>query len=155
MVTTGTVSYTFDNADRRTTMTAVGTTTAYSFDRSSVLTGVKTGTQEVSFSLDAVGRQKTPALPGGITRTTDYDKADTITSVVYKRGGQALCGLNYTLDNRGLQARLGGTLAQHRHPRCRGRLCLRQGQSGHDLQRPELHIRQQSQLKNNGVRACA
>ncbi|MFB7215581.1 polymorphic toxin-type HINT domain-containing protein [Streptomyces sp. NPDC056255] len=107
----GTVSYDYDAADRRKTMSAGGQTTSYGFDKSSILTSVTSGTQQVGFGLDAVGREKTATMPGGITRTTGYDKTGTIKSIAYAQGTSSIGDLNYTRDERGLQTGLTGTLA--------------------------------------------
>ncbi|WP_159392844.1 RHS repeat-associated core domain-containing protein [Streptomyces cyaneogriseus] len=109
---TGTVSYDYDNADRRTLMTASGTSTTYGYDKSSILTSVKTGTQEVTLGLDAAGREKSAALPGGITRTTGYDTTGVIESLTYAQGTKAIGDLTYTRDVRALQTGLTGSLAK-------------------------------------------
>ncbi|MEV0488467.1 hypothetical protein AB0I69_48690 [Streptomyces sp. NPDC050508] len=80
---TGTVNYGYDAGDRRTTMTAAGTSTTYGYDTSDILTSVTSGTEQVTFGLDAAGREKTASLPGGITRTTGYDTTGVITSIAY------------------------------------------------------------------------
>ncbi|MFF7717534.1 RHS repeat-associated core domain-containing protein [Streptomyces sp. NPDC007988] len=110
---TGTVGYGYgyDAADRRREMTAAGTTTTYGYDKSSTLTSVTSGTQNVAFGLDAVGRQKTATLPGGITRTTGYDKTGITSTIAYTRGTATIGDLTYTRDARGLQTGLAGTLA--------------------------------------------
>ncbi|MFJ7195342.1 MULTISPECIES: RHS repeat-associated core domain-containing protein [unclassified Streptomyces] len=108
---TGTVGYDYDAADRRRTMTAGGRTTSYGFDTSGILTSITSGTQEIGFELDAVGREKTATMPGGITRTTGYDKTGTITSIAYARGAGNIGDLNYTRDERALQTGLSGSLA--------------------------------------------
>ncbi|MFJ6943304.1 RHS repeat-associated core domain-containing protein [Streptomyces wuyuanensis] len=108
---TGTVGYGYDAADRRREMTAAGTTTTYGYDKSDILTSVTSGSQNVAFGLDAVGREKAATLPGGITRTTGYDKTGTITGITYTRGTDAIGDLTYTRDIRGLQTGLTGTLA--------------------------------------------
>ncbi|MFI6697850.1 RHS repeat-associated core domain-containing protein [Streptomyces sp. NPDC050509] len=112
---TGTVGYDYDAADRRTQMTAsgtpAGTTTRYGYDASSILTSVTTGNQTVAFALDAVGREKTATLPGGITRTTDHDKTGTTRAISYARGTAPMGDLTYTRDERGLQTGLTGSLA--------------------------------------------
>ncbi|MFD7865554.1 RHS repeat-associated core domain-containing protein [Streptomyces sp. NPDC059783] len=107
----GTVAYTYDAADRRKTMTAAGQTTTYGFDKTSILTSVTTGTQTVGFGLDAVGREKTATLPGGITRTTGYDKTGTVKSIAYAKGATTIGDLIYTRDDRTLQTGLTGSLA--------------------------------------------
>ncbi|MFJ5548125.1 RHS repeat-associated core domain-containing protein [Streptomyces sp. NPDC093225] len=108
---TGKVTYTYDAADRRTGMTAAGTTTTYTYDTSDLLTGLKTGTEPITFTLDKAGREKTAALPGGITRTTGYDKAGQIATLAYTRGTAQVGDLKYTRDARGLQTALTGSLA--------------------------------------------
>ncbi|MFJ6053282.1 RHS repeat-associated core domain-containing protein [Streptomyces sp. NPDC092307] len=108
---TGTLAYSFDNADRRTTMTAASITTTYGYDKSSTLTSVKTGNDEVTFGLDTAGREVTASLPGGITRTTGYDKTGVTKSIVYARGARTIGDLVYTRDTRSLQTRLTGSLA--------------------------------------------
>ncbi|WUW19284.1 polymorphic toxin-type HINT domain-containing protein [Streptomyces sp. NBC_01463] len=108
---TGTVGYTYDAADRRETMTADGQTTTYGFDKTSILTSVTTGTQTIGFGLDAVGREKTATMPGGISRTTGYDKTGITKSVAYAKGTTPIGDLNYTRDARALQTGLTGTLA--------------------------------------------
>lgn len=108
---TGTVSYDYDAADRRREMTAAGKTTLYGYDTSGILTSVTSGDQAVTFGLDAVGREKTAALPGGITRTTTSDKTGTIKSIGYAKGAAGIGELAYTRDVRGLQTGLSGGLA--------------------------------------------
>ncbi|WP_326766066.1 polymorphic toxin-type HINT domain-containing protein [Streptomyces sp. NBC_01591] len=108
---TGTVAYVYDAADRRKEMTAAGRTTLYGYDTSSILKSVTSGDQAVTFGLDAVGREKTAALPGGITRTTTLDKTGTIKNISYAKGAADIGDLSYTRDLRGLQTGLSGTLA--------------------------------------------
>ncbi|MFF1919425.1 RHS repeat-associated core domain-containing protein [Streptomyces sp. NPDC058221] len=107
----GTVGYDYDAADRRKTMTAGGQSTGYGFDKAGILTSVTSGTQEVGFGLDAVGREKTATMPGGITRTTGYDKTGTVKSIAYAKGATSIGDLNYTREARALQTGLTGSLA--------------------------------------------
>ncbi|MFJ4967139.1 RHS repeat-associated core domain-containing protein [Streptomyces sp. NPDC088729] len=107
----GTVSYVYDAADRRREMTAAGKTTLYGYDTSGILTSVTSGDQAVTFGLDAVGREKTAALPGGITRTTTLDKTGTIKNIGYTKGTAGIGDLTYSRDVRGLQTGLSGGLA--------------------------------------------
>ncbi|WP_405851451.1 polymorphic toxin-type HINT domain-containing protein [Streptomyces sp. NBC_01369] len=107
----GTVSYEYDAADRRKTMTAGGQTTSYGFDMAGILTSITSGTQEIGFELDAVGREKTATMPGGVARTTGYDKTGTITSIAYAQGTSNIGDLHYTRDERALQTGLTGSLA--------------------------------------------
>ncbi|MFJ9432553.1 RHS repeat-associated core domain-containing protein [Streptomyces sp. NPDC101490] len=108
---TGTVTYTHDDADRRTGTEAAGVVTTYGYDRSSFLKSVKTGTQEVTFTPDALGRERTATLPGGIVRTTGYDAAGSVTSIGYARGATPVGDLAYARDARGFTAGLSGSLA--------------------------------------------
>ncbi|MER6999031.1 RHS repeat-associated core domain-containing protein [Streptomyces sp. NPDC000410] len=108
---TGTVGYDHDAADRRKEMTAAGTTTTYGYDKSDLLTRITTGAQNITFGLDAVGREKTATLPGGITRTTGYDKTGIIQDIAYTRDTSTIGDLTYTRDARGLQTGLTGSLA--------------------------------------------
>ncbi|MFD8315515.1 RHS repeat-associated core domain-containing protein [Streptomyces sp. NPDC059694] len=108
---TRTVSYVYDAADRRREMTAAGKTTLYGYDTSGILTSVTSGDQAVTFGLDAVGREKTAALPGGITRTTTLDKTGTIKNIGYTKGTAGIGDLSYSRDVRGLQTGLSGGLA--------------------------------------------
>ncbi|OWA20887.1 hypothetical protein B9W61_25825 [Streptomyces sp. CS057] len=108
---TGTVAYVYDAADRRKEMTAAGITTKYGYDNSGILKSVASGTQAVTFGLDAVGRERTASLPGGITRTTDLDKTGTVVGISYDKGSVGVGNLAYKRDSRGLQTGLSGTLA--------------------------------------------
>ncbi|MFH8692789.1 RHS repeat-associated core domain-containing protein [Streptomyces anulatus] len=108
---TGTIAYDYDAADRRSEMTAAGKTTLYGYDTSGILTSVTSGDQAVTFDLDAVGRENTAALPGGITRTTTLDKTGTIKNIGYAKGAAGIGDLTYTRDVRGLQTGLSGGLA--------------------------------------------
>ncbi|MFG3044351.1 RHS repeat-associated core domain-containing protein [Streptomyces sp. NPDC048241] len=109
---TGTVGYDYDAGDRRTKMTAAGASTVYAWDRSDVLASVTSGSQKVTFGLDAVGREKTASLPGGITRTTGYDTTGAVKSIAYAQGAKTIGNLSYTRDERALQTGLTGTLAK-------------------------------------------
>ncbi|MEV7090535.1 RHS repeat-associated core domain-containing protein [Streptomyces sp. NPDC093085] len=112
---TGTVGYSYDAADRRTEMTPSGTpaapTTRYGYDAAGILTSVTTGDQAVTFALDAVGRERSATLPGGITRATTYDKTGTTQAIAYARGSTPIGDLTYTRDERSLQTGLTGSLA--------------------------------------------
>lgn len=108
---TGAVGYTYDAADRRETMTAGGATTTYGYDRSSILTSLTSQSRQVTFHLDATGREKSADIPGGFTRTTGIDKTGVIQSIAYTQGTKNIGQLTYTRDERGLQTGLTGSLA--------------------------------------------
>ncbi|WP_329127177.1 polymorphic toxin-type HINT domain-containing protein [Streptomyces sp. NBC_01465] len=108
---TGTVTYGYDSDGRRASLAAAGVTTTYGYDKSSALTSLTTGSDQIVFGLDAVGRQKTAALPGGFTRTTDYDKTGNTKNITYTRAGATVGTLAYGRDERSLQTSLTGNLA--------------------------------------------
>lgn len=108
---TGAVGYTYDAADRRETMTAGGATTTYGYDRSGILTSLASQSRQVTFHLDATGREKSADIPGGFTRTTGIDKTGVIQSITYTQGTKNIGQLAYTRDERGLQTGLTGSLA--------------------------------------------
>ncbi|MFP8883822.1 RHS repeat-associated core domain-containing protein [Streptomyces mangrovi] len=109
---TGTVTYAYNTADQRTEMAAAGVTTAYGYDDSGILTTLTSGTDTITFTLDAAGREKTATLPGGWSRTTDLDTTGTITGLTYTHDGTTTGNLAYTRDTRGLQTSLTGSLAK-------------------------------------------
>ncbi len=64
----GEVSYGYDNARRRTSMTVVGQPAAasYAWDNANRLTGITQGSASVSFNYDSASRRTTLTLPNGI-----------------------------------------------------------------------------------------
>lgn len=69
------VSYTYDAADRRATMTVAGqTAVAYTFDNADRL-GITQGGASVALAYDHANRRTSLTLPNGIVGTTTYDAA--------------------------------------------------------------------------------
>ena len=88
----GTVSYTYDNADRRETMTVAGqTAVSYTFDNANRLTQIsQCGTGTVGFTYDNADRRTLLTLPDGATQAYVYDNGGLgdshVTSMTYKDG---------------------------------------------------------------------
>ena len=63
----GTVSYTYDAASRRATMTVAGqTAVSYTFDNADRLTGVTRGGASVTIAYDDADKRTSLTLPNGI-----------------------------------------------------------------------------------------
>jgi RHS repeat-associated protein len=110
---TSTVTYTYDAAGRRTTMTVAGQpATAYSYDAAGRVTGVSRDAASVSLAYDAAGRRTALGLPNGVVVESTYDAASQVTGLTYRTGTSPLGTLTYTYDARGHRTAVGGTLAR-------------------------------------------
>jgi len=109
----GGVSYTYDAADRRQSMT-VGSLApvAYAYNKADQLTGITQGTSSVGFTYDGVGRPKTFTLPDSIVQTYGYDEANEVTSIAYTKGATTLGDLAYGYDAVGRRTALWGSYAR-------------------------------------------
>ncbi len=107
------VSYTYDLAQRRQTMTASNQAqTAYSYDNDDNLISETRGTQAVGFVYDADGRPETITQPNSVTISYGYDADSHPTSINYSStGGGNLGNLTYGYDQDGRVNSFGGTLA--------------------------------------------
>jgi RHS repeat-associated protein len=102
------VSYTYDNAQRRLTMTAgLQPQTSYSYDSANRLLGISQGSQSVTIVPDSDGRPSTVTLPNGVTVSYGYDARSLVTSISYG----SLGGLTYAYDADGRRVSMGGSLA--------------------------------------------
>ena len=109
----GTVSYTYDAAGRRATMSVPGQpTTVYAYDAGNRLTSITRDDQVVTFGYDAANRRTSLALPNGVTVAYGYDSASQLTSVVYSAGATTLGDLQYSYDADGNVTSVGGTWAR-------------------------------------------
>ena len=109
----GTVSYTYDGADRRATMTVAGQpSVTYGYDDANRLTSVAQRTSTVTITYDDVDRRSTLALPNGIVVAYGYDNANQLTSLIYTLGQTTLGTLTYTYDFSGRRSEVGGTWAR-------------------------------------------
>jgi RHS repeat-associated protein len=114
----GTVSYTYDAARRRTSMTVSGQSqTSYGYDNANRLRTITRGGQTVSISVDADGRRTSLALPNGVTVAYTYDGDSHVKSITYSStGGGSLGNLTYGYDANGRVVTMDGSLAGVRIP---------------------------------------
>jgi len=108
-----TVTYTYDDDQNRTTMTAGSQAqTSYTYDNDNRLTAEARGTQSVGVSYDADSRRTTLTLPNGVTVGYGYDADSHATGITYSSTGAGTLGnLTYGYDNDGRVNSLGGSLA--------------------------------------------
>ncbi|HJQ97474.1 MAG TPA: RHS repeat-associated core domain-containing protein [Candidatus Polarisedimenticolaceae bacterium] len=111
----GVVTYAYDEADRRTTMTVGGqSSVSYQYDLADRLTDVSTPvppatTAQVTITPDTAGRRGVVTLPNGVTMTYGYDLSSRLSSIHYKKpDGSVLGGLTYTRDAVGNVRVVGG-----------------------------------------------
>jgi YD repeat-containing protein len=108
----GTVSYTYDAAGRRTSMTVAGQSTVnYTYDNANRLTQITQGTSTVTIAYDNAGRRTSLTLPTGTSLAYTYDAASQLTGLTYQQGQTVLGTLTYTYDNNGNRLIQGGTWA--------------------------------------------
>ncbi len=113
----GTVSYTYDNADRRETMTVAGqTAVSYTFDNANRLTQIsQSGTGTLGFTYDNADRRTLLTLPDAATQAYVYDSGghgdSHVTSLTYKHSTTTIGTLTYTYDPDGRRSTVGGSLA--------------------------------------------
>jgi RHS repeat-associated protein len=119
--TIGSVTYTYDNASRRVTMTVSGQTQlCYVYDNADRLTTITQGTGAncatglttlESFTYDNANRLLTLTRPGsGVVATNAYTNADELTSITYTKSPATLGDVTYTYDTAGRIATRGGSL---------------------------------------------
>ncbi len=109
----GTVSYTYDDAGRRETMTVAGqTAVSYSYDNADRLTGVTRGSAAVTIAYDNADRRTSLTLPNGIVVEYRYDDDSRLTGLTYKQGMSTLGTLTYGYDANGQRSSVGGTYAR-------------------------------------------
>jgi YD repeat-containing protein len=118
----GSVSYTYDAAGRRTTMTVAGQLTVnYLYDNANRLTQITQGSSTVTYTYDAAGRRTSLTLPNGVLVEYGYDNASRLTSITYKQGGTILLGdLTYEYDKNGNRIKTGGSFARTGIPQAVG-----------------------------------
>jgi RHS repeat-associated protein len=113
----GAVSYTFDNADRRATMTVAGQSQlVYTFDNADRLTDMTQGASHVGVTYDNGDRPQVLTLPNGDSENYGFDNADELTGITYKQGGSNLGTLTYGYDAAGERNTAGGTWARISFP---------------------------------------
>jgi YD repeat-containing protein len=97
------VSYTYDAASRRNTMTVPGQAQiSYTYDNANRLTQIMQGSAIVSFGYDNANRRTSLTLPNGILVEYGHDAASRVTEITYKQNGTTLLGnLTYDYDKAG------------------------------------------------------
>lgn len=109
----GSVSSTWDSADRRQTRTAGNQTqVTYTWDDASRLKTITQGTAGIGFSYDDANRRTLTTLANGIKVTYAWDDANQLKSITYTGPtGTSLGTLTYGYDDAGRRTSMGGTLA--------------------------------------------
>ena len=109
----GTLTYTYDNASRRLTMTVAGQPTVnYTYDNANRLTQVQQGTSTVTLAYDNADRRTSLTLPNTNSVTYAYNAASELTSLTYKQGTTVIGDLIYTYDAAGNRIKTGGAFAR-------------------------------------------
>jgi RHS repeat-associated protein len=109
----GTVSYTYDKADRRATMTVAGQpTVTYGYDDANRLTTVTQGLATVTLTYDDADRRSSVTLPNGIVTVYGYDNASQLTALTYTLGQTPLGNLLYVHDAAGRRQQTEGSFAR-------------------------------------------
>jgi RHS repeat-associated protein len=108
----GTVSYTYDPAGLRQSMTA-GTqaTVLYSYDNTERLGSVGNGTFNAQYSYDGGGRRTGLTLPYGVSESYIYDSDSHVTAINYLENGSFLENLEYSYDSDGRRLTTYGSIA--------------------------------------------
>ena len=108
----GSISYAYDAANRRTSMTVAGQTAVdYSHDNANRLTQIAQGSSTVSFAYDNANRRTSLTLPNGVTMGYSYDNGSELTAINYTLGQNNLGNLTYAYDLAGRRTSMGGSLA--------------------------------------------
>jgi YD repeat-containing protein len=109
----GSVSYGYDNANRRTSMTVLGQAqVTYGYDNADRLTSLAQGTASVTIGYDDANRRTTLTLPNTVQATYGYDTSNRLTSITFKKGAATLGTLTYTYDAAGRRTVMSGTWAR-------------------------------------------
>lgn len=113
----GTLTYTYDNASRRTTMTVAGQpTVSYTYDNANRLTQITLGANLVTIGYDDADRRVSLTLPNGNSVVYVYDAASELLSLTYKQGATVIGDLTYTYDAAGNRIKQGGSFARSTIP---------------------------------------
>jgi RHS repeat-associated protein len=98
-----TVSYTYDKASNRVTMTdPEGTVTTYGYDTLNRLTSLgNSWAGTFNFGYDALSRRTSLTRPNGVNTSYSYDGLSHLLSVAHQNGSTTLDGASYTYDAAG------------------------------------------------------
>jgi YD repeat-containing protein len=99
----GTISYTYDNIGRRTSMTVTGQPTVnYSYDENGRVTSISQQSSPspsiVTIAYDAGGRPPSVTLPNGIVVSYSYDGSSRLSGITWTLGANQVGNLAYTYD---------------------------------------------------------
>jgi RHS repeat-associated protein len=109
----GQISYGYDLAGRRASMTVAGQPqVTYSYDNANRLTQIAQGTSTVGFSYDTANRRSTLILSNGVNMSYTYDNDSRVTGITYKFNATTLGNLTYSYDSLGRRTQVGGSFAQ-------------------------------------------
>lgn len=109
----GTISYNYDNAGRRSTMTVAGQPAViYAWDDANRLVQINQGGTTVGFNYDTGGRRTTLTLPNGIAAQYSYDRDSRLTGISYQLAGAMLGDLSYNYDAANRQTQMTGSFAR-------------------------------------------
>jgi YD repeat-containing protein len=109
----GTVSYTYDAASRRQTMTVADQTLVnYTFDNANRPTTIAQGTTTVQLGYDNANRRTSLTLANSIVTSYGYDNASELTGLTYTLNSNTLGTLTYSYDLAGRRTTVGGTYAR-------------------------------------------
>jgi RHS repeat-associated protein len=109
----GNVSYSYDAAGRRTSMTVGGQAPVnYAYDDDNRVVQIAQGASTVAFSYDTDSRRTTLTLPNGVTMSYSYDAASQLTGINYSLGMTELGNLAYGYDMAGRRNLAGGNFAR-------------------------------------------
>jgi YD repeat-containing protein len=109
----GTISYTYDAADRRISMTVAGQPTVnYTYDNANRLTQLTQGSLTVTVAYNNAGLRSSVTLPNGVVTEYSYDPASQLIGLTYKLGQTVLGDITYEYDANGNRSRTGGSWAR-------------------------------------------
>ena len=108
------MSYTYDTAGRRTSMTVSGQNpVAYTYDANARLrTITQSPLNPVTLDYDAANRRTLLTLPNGVSTEYVYDLGSRLSALVYRNGFGTLGDLQYTYDAAGNRTATGGSFAR-------------------------------------------
>jgi RHS repeat-associated protein len=115
----GSISYTYDNASRRATMTVPCASGApacapanYTWDNANRLTQITKAASTVSFGYDDADRCTSLMLPNGVSVLYTYDNNSELTGITYQLGASTLGNLSYAYDALGRRTQVSGSFAR-------------------------------------------
>ena len=104
----GSISYGYDLAGRRTSMTVAGQPqVTYTYDDADRLTQIAQGASTVGFGYDDVNRRSTLTLSNGVNISYSYDNDSRLAGITYNFGANLLGNLTYSYDSLGGALRWG------------------------------------------------